>query len=439
MKLTIDLKGSFKFNVDVGIHTDLIMNLFDNLMLPNGTSIPNRIAKAAMEESLATVENAPSKALMNLYKSWADGGSGLLISGNVMVDRSALTGAGAVVLEDDQQLDKFKKWASIGKSGGARFWLQLNHPGRQMPANLQQQTWGPSEVPVDLGGLSKHFNAPKEMTSEIIDEVIQRFAHSSYLAELAGFDGVEIHAAHGYLLSQFLSPLTNKRTDMWGGSLENRARLLIEIVKHIRDKVSPTFSVAVKLNSADFQRGGFTTGEAKQVVSWLNRLKVDLVELSGGSYEAPAMQGRARDGRTLAREAFFLEFATEIKKVAQMPIMITGGIKRKMVAEKVLASGVDMVGIATALAIEPNTPNYWKNGKEIVPELSPITWENKPLASLANMAMVRYQLTMLSKNKKTRPDIYPFWALVKQQLGDIFRARRYRKQIAKEEGALQQK
>lgn len=439
MKLTIDLKGSFKFNVDVGIHTDLIMNLFDNLMLPNGTSIPNRIAKAAMEESLATVENAPSKALLNLYKSWADGGSGLLISGNVMVDRSALTGAGAVVLEDDQQLDKFKKWASIGKSGGARFWLQLNHPGRQMPANLQQQTWGPSEVPVDLGGLSKHFNAPKEMTSEIIDEVIQRFAHSSYLAELASFDGVEIHAAHGYLLSQFLSPLTNKRTDMWGGSLENRARLLIEIVKHIRDKVSPTFSVAVKLNSADFQRGGFTTGEAKQVVSWLNRLKVDLVELSGGSYEAPAMQGRARDGRTLAREAFFLEFATEIKKVAQMPIMITGGIKRKMVAEKVLTSGVDMVGIATALAIEPNTPNYWKNGKEIVPELSPITWENKPLASLANMAMVRYQLTLLSKNKKTRPDIYPFWALVKQQLGDIFRARRYRKQIAKEEGALRQK
>ncbi|MFZ8169111.1 NADH:flavin oxidoreductase/NADH oxidase family protein [Alteromonas macleodii] len=407
------------------------MSLFNHLVLPNGTSISNRIAKAAMEESLATIENAPSEALMNLYKSWADGGSGLLISGNVMVDRRALTGAGAVVLEDSQQLDTFKKWASIGKSGGARFWLQLNHPGRQMPANLQQQTWGPSEIPVDLGGLSKHFNAPKKMTPEIIDEVIQRFAHSAYLAEQAEFDGIEVHAAHGYLLSQFLSPLTNNRTDMWGGSLENRARLLIEIVKRIRNKVSPTFSVAVKLNSADFQRGGFTTGEAKQVVSWLNRLKVDLVELSGGSYEAPAMQGQSRDGRTLAREAFFLEFATEIKKVAQMPIMVTGGIKRKKVAEQVIESGVDMVGIATALALAPNIPNSWKNGKDIVAELSPITWANKPLASLANMAMVRFQLTRLGKSKKTVPNIYPLWALIKQQLGNAFRARRYRKQMTK--------
>lgn len=143
------------------------------------------------------------------------------------------------------------------------------------------------------------------MTESMIAEVIQRFANTARLGEKAGFTGVEIHAAHGYLLSQFLSPLSNKRQDQWGGSLENRARILIEIVEAVRKVVSPQFTVAVKLNSADFQRGGFSAEDAQQVVKMLNEHAVDLVELSGGSYEAPAMQGQARDGRTLAREAYF--------------------------------------------------------------------------------------------------------------------------------------
>ncbi|NNP69973.1 NADH:flavin oxidoreductase/NADH oxidase family protein [Acinetobacter sp. Ac_5812] len=405
------------------------MKVFEKLVFPNGSHIPNRIAKAAMEENMADLNHAPSEELMRLYQAWAEGGAGLIITGNVMVDRRAMTGPGGVVLEDEKYLDTFKRWAQIGRSKGAQVWLQINHPGRQMQANLGQETWAPSAVALDLGKMSDRFNTPIEMTQDMIDEVIQRFANTARLGEKAGFTGVEIHAAHGYLLSQFLSPLSNQRQDQWGGSLENRARILIEIVKAVRAVVSDTFTVAVKLNSADFQRGGFSAEDAQQVVMMLNQQAVDLVELSGGSYEAPAMQGQARDGRTLAREAYFLEFAQEIAKVAKMPVMVTGGIRRKQVAEQVIESGVDMVGIATALAIDPNLPNEWKQGQNTAPELKAITWENKTLASLANMATVKFQLRKLSLGKSTNPKVSPLWALILQQSAMVCRTREYKNRM----------
>lgn len=405
------------------------MKVFEKLVLPNGSQIQNRIAKAAMEENMADLNHAPSEELMHLYQAWANGGVGLIITGNVMVDRRAMTGPGGVVLEDDKFIDTFKRWAQVGRSQGAQFWLQINHPGRQMQSNLGQETWAPSAVGLDLGKMSDRFRVPIEMTQDMIHEVIQRFANTARLGEQAGFTGVEIHAAHGYLLSQFLSPLNNKRQDQWGGSLENRARILIEIVKAVRAVVSPTFTVAVKLNSADFQRGGFSAEDAQQVVLMFNELAVDLVELSGGSYEAPAMQGQSRDGRTLAREAYFLEFAQEVRKVANMPVMVTGGIRRKQVAEKVIESGVDMVGIATALAIDPNLPNEWKQGQNTTPELKPITWDNKTLASLANMATVKFQLRKLSLGKKPNPKVSPLWALILQQAAMARRTRQYKKRM----------
>lgn len=406
------------------------MNVFDKLTLRNGSIVPNRIAKAAMEENMADADHAPSEALMRLYDAWAQGGAGLLITGNVMVDGRAMTGPGGVVLEDDQHLDRFKRWAQVGRAKGAQFWLQINHPGRQMPANLGQPTWAPSVVPMNLGKLSKHFNTPQAMTQEVIDDVIRRFARTAQLGEQAGFTGVEVHAAHGYLLSQFLSPMTNQRTDHWGGSLENRARLLLEVVRAVRAVVSPGFAVAVKLNSADFQRGGFSAEDARQVVQMLEGLGVDLVELSGGSYEAPAMQGEARDGRTLAREAYFAEFARDIRAVTAMPVMVTGGIRRRPVADQVVQSGVDMVGIGTALAIDPNLPRDWRAGKDAAPALPPIRWKSKPLASLANMAAVRFQLRKLSQGQATHAGVSPLRALVLQQLSDACRVRQYRRWMA---------
>lgn len=405
------------------------MSLFSPLKLPSGAVVENRIAKAAMEENMADDEHAPSQGLLNLYRAWAEGEAGLIITGNVMVDARAMTGAGGVVLENDRHLDRFEAWAEAGRAGGAQLWMQINHPGRQMPAGLGQQTLAPSAIGLDLGAQSKMFAMPREMTEADIADVERRFVATARLAERAGFTGVEIHAAHGYLLSQFLSPLSNKRQDRWGGSLENRARLLLDIVRGVRAVVAPGFSVAVKLNSADFQRGGFSPEDAQAVVQMLAPLGVDLVELSGGSYEAPAMMGSTRDERTLAREAYFLEFARDIATVASMPLMITGGIRRLQVAEQVIDGGVAMVGIATALAIEPNLPRNWRLGRADVPMLRPIRWKNKPLASVAHMAAVKYQMNRLANRQRTSPGIWPVWALIVSQVDGTRRARQYRNWI----------
>lgn len=406
---------------------DTEMDLFTPLTLPNGTVIPNRIAKAAMEENMCDANHAPSDELLRMYQAWADGGTGLFLTGNVMVDARGMTGPGGVVLEDDRNLERFKQWAQVSRSGGAQAWMQISHPGRQMMAALGQQTWSASSIALDMGNLSNKFSIPREMTVADIDELQRRFVTTAKLAEQAGFSGVQIHAAHGYLLSQFLSPISNRRQDQWGGSIENRARLLIDIVKAVRGAVSPRFVVAVKLNSADFQRGGFTPEEALRVVEMLNELKVDLVELSGGSYEAPAMQGQARDGRALAREAYFLEFAKDIAAVARMPLMVTGGIRRKAVAEQVINSGVAMAGIATALAIDPNLPRDWRAGKCTTAALPPITWNNKMLASLAYMAAVKFQMKRLSQGRTTNRNVSPLWALIVQQVMTAIQARKYRR------------
>ena len=402
------------------------MSPFQILNLPNGQTAGNRIAKAAMEENLADRDQAPSRELFRLYQAWAEGGAGLLLTGNVMIDRRAMTGPGGVVLEDERHLERFRQWAEIARSGGAQVWVQLNHPGRQTFANMGQQALAPSAVALEMGSFSKLFSEPKPMTEDDIEEVIQRFAKSAALAEKAGFTGVQIHAAHGYLLSQFLSPLTNRRTDRWGGSLENRARLLLSVIEAIRQAVSPQFCVAVKLNSADFQRGGFDTDDARQVIEWLNEQPIDLLELSGGSYEAPAMQGEARDGRTLAREAFFLEMATELASVARMPVMVTGGIRRLPVVEQVLDSGIAMAGIATALAIEPSLVKHWREGRNSEPQLPPIRWKRKPLAALANMAVVRFQMARLSRGRQPKPEVSALWALIRDRLYLSRRTRQYR-------------
>lgn len=403
------------------------MTPFTSLTLPNGTQLPNRLAKAAMEENMADEDHAPSADLIRLYRTWAEGGAGLLITGNVMVDRHAMTGPGGVVLESAQFGARFEQWSAAARAQGAQVWMQINHPGRQMPAALGQEAIAPSAVALDLGNFSKQFELPRAMTEADIAEVKTRFVRTAQLAARFGFNGVQIHAAHGYLLSQFLSPITNQRTDDWGGSIENRARLLLDIVREVRAAVSPDFSVAVKLNSADFQRGGFSADDARQVVAMLNPLGVDLIELSGGSYEAPAMHGQARDGRTLAREAYFLEFARDIVAVARMPIMVTGGIRRYPVVEQVLQSGIAMAGMATALAIDPRLPRTWHVDTTATSLLRAIPWKNKVLASLAYMAMVKYQMSRLSRGKRTRPDVAPAIALAQQQWDTTFRNYRYRR------------
>ncbi|TGM05431.1 NADH:flavin oxidoreductase/NADH oxidase family protein [Leptospira jelokensis] len=406
-------------------------NLFSPIVLPNGISLPNRLVKAAMEENLSNENLEPDLSLWNLYEVWAKGGVGTLITGNVMVDHRAMTGPGGVVLEEGTSLTGFKTWANTAKSNGAKIIMQINHPGRQILAKLGGNVWAPSAVSVDLGNLSKLLGKPKAMEESEILETIQRFVTTAKLAEMSGFDGVEIHAAHGYLISQFLSPLVNQRTDRWGGSLENRSRFLVEVIQSVRKAVSPNFIVAVKMNSSDFQKGGFQFEDAIEVIKKVQTLGVDFIEISGGNYEAPAMQGVARDGSTLAREAYFLDFARQITKLATVPIMVTGGISRKQIAETVIESGVSLVGVATALALNPNLPNDWKEKRDPISKLPLPQWKSKPLVSLANMAMVRYQLQRLAIKKSPTVDIYPWFRLLADQLRLSRLTKRYRSWMEK--------
>ncbi|QJD91861.1 NADH:flavin oxidoreductase/NADH oxidase family protein [Duganella dendranthematis] len=405
--------------------------LFSPLSLPNGSILRNRLAKAAMEEGMADAGQLPGGAIHRLYQRWAQSGAALLITGNVMIDSRALTGPGTIALEAGTPLAPFATWAQAARQHGAQIWMQISHPGRQVMANLGGLAWAPSAVALDLGKHSKLFAQPVAMTAADIAEVIRRFADTASAAEQAGFNGVEIHAAHGYLLSQFLSPLTNRRDDEWGGSLRNRARLLLEVIRAIRERVAPGFSVAVKLNSADFQRGGFSEDDAREVVLMLNELPVDLIELSGGSYESPAMQGRTADGRTLAREAFFLQFAKELATVARMPLMTTGGIARQVIAEEVVKSGVAMAGIGTALSVVPDLPHQWQTGATPSATTPPLNWKDKAMGSLAAMALVRRRLRALSDGSATNDadgERYnPLFTLIIDQLRAALQARRYRK------------
>lgn len=398
--------------------------LFEPLALPGGATLPNRIAKAAMEESMAAPGQMPDERLFALYRSWGRGGAGLLITGNVMVHAEALTGPAAVVLDAQAPLEPFRRWASAAKSDGAKVWMQISHPGRQIQKTMPGVAWGPSAVKVNAGRASRVLAEPTEMTPAQIAETVERFAVSAARAEEAGFDGVEIHAAHGYLISQFLSPLSNRRTDAWGGSLENRARLLLDVVRATRSRVRADFAVAVKLNSADFQRGGFDENDARAVIDMLAELDVDIVELSGGSYESPAMTGRSADSRTIAREAYFLELADDLVKTSPLPLILTGGIVRRSVAEKVRASGVEVVGIGTALAIDPQLPNVWRNEESSV-ELGTVRIKDKALASAVGMSHVRFHMRRLARGKSTRPRTAPELTFACDLVREIVALRRY--------------
>lgn len=198
--------------------------LFSPLELPNGTTLPNRLCKAAMEENLSDYGQIPGKQIHELYNRWARGGAGLVLTGNVMISPDALSGPGAVVLDKNTPLASFKEWARTGTPTGGQLWMQINHPGRQLHAAMDEQAVAPSAIKVDIGKHSKVMAVPRELTEIEILQLKDQFVDTACQAEKAGFSGVQLHAAHGYLISQFLSPLSNKRRDQWGGSIENRAR-----------------------------------------------------------------------------------------------------------------------------------------------------------------------------------------------------------------------
>ncbi len=324
------------------------------LLLPNGTLLPNRLAKSAMSEALGTTDNRVTPALALLYERWSAGRTGLLITGNVMIDRQALGEPNNVALEDDRDAELLRAWANAASSQGAVCWMQLNHPGKQAPKGLNRETVAPSALGFNEQ-LQRFFAEPRALTIEEIEQIIGRFAQAAALAKKAGFSGVQIHGAHGYLVSQFLSPKHNQRQDRYGGSAENRRRFVLEVYQAIRQAVGQEFSVGIKLNSADFQKGGFTEEESLAVIDALAAAGIDLIEISGGTYEAPVMSVGVVKESTQQREAYFLEFAEKVRARVNTPLMVTGGFRTRAGMEAALASGaLDLVGLARPLALDPD-------------------------------------------------------------------------------------
>lgn len=328
-------------------------SLSDPLTLPCGQVLPNRIMKSALSEALGSPANGPSTRLERLYGRWNSGGYGLVVTGNVMVDRRQLGEPGNVVIEDDRDLDGLTRWAKSTQDGGMPIWMQLNHPGRQANAlAARRRPVAPSAIAAKVPGAV----TPRALTGPEIEDIIERFATAAAVAETAGFDGVQIHGAHGYLVAQFLSPLANQRTDEWGGDPERRMRFVLKVLRRIRSAVSPGFAVGIKLNSADFQRGGFTEAESRDVVGRLATEGVDLIEVSGGSYEMPAMMGQAVSASTLAREAYFLEYAQAVRDVAaDVPLAVTGGFRSRTAMVDAVADGAcDLIGLGRPTCTTPD-------------------------------------------------------------------------------------
>lgn len=333
------------------------------LTLPCGAVLRNRLAKAAMTEGLADERLRATERHCRLYRLWSEGGAGLLITGNVQIDRRVLERPGNVCVDSDEGRERLRAWAEAGTVGGNHLWMQLAHAGRQSPVYVTREPLAPSAVPLDILGA---YAKPRALTGAEIEDFIGRFARGAGLARETGFTGIQLHAAHGYLLSDFLSPQLNQRTDEWGGSPGNRARFLLEAIKAVRAAAGADFPISVKLNSTDFQKGGFTIEECLRVVRLLNETDIDLLEISGGSYEQPGMVGhRGRvenydpDTRasTIEREAYFLEYAGAVRDVATMPLMVTGGFRSRRVMEQALADNdgdADVIGLGRPLITDPH-------------------------------------------------------------------------------------
>ena len=404
------------------------------LRLPNGSLIRNRLAKASMSETLATYANRPTSKLVELYRRWAASGIGLLLTGNVMVDRRALGEPGNVVIEDESDLPVLRQWAQAATDQGAAIWVQLNHPGKQATKGLNASTIGPSAVPF-REDMQSMFETPRAATEAEIEDVIRRFGRSAAICKKAGFSGVQIHGAHGYLVSQFLSPHHNRRTDAWGGSPEKRRRFLLAVYSEIRRQVGADFPVAIKLNSADFQHGGFTEVESLATMKALVEAGIDLIEISGGTYEAPAMSGAGQEVRkasTIAREAYFLEFAEKARAALKVPLMVTGGFRTAAGMNAALRSGaVDVIGIARLMAIDPDAPAALLHGRDSAQRVRPIKTGISMVDRMGIMEIFWYtrQLGRIASGRNPSPHESGLWAFLKAVLKSgwgTFRTRRSR-------------
>jgi 2,4-dienoyl-CoA reductase-like NADH-dependent reductase (Old Yellow Enzyme family) len=385
------------------------------IKLPCGTVLKNRLVKSAMTERISNCSLEPTKGHEILYQEWANSGAGLLITGNVFADRKHLESSGNVCFDNEEMLPKLKRWAASGKGKGAHIWTQLSHAGRQTNRFVNSHPLSPSAVQLKKTGL---FASPKAMTEEDIQHVIKGFVKMAKLSKEAGFTGVQIHSAHGYLLSQFLSPITNKREDQWGGDIENRSRLLKRIVAEIRKELGPEFPISVKLNSSDFQRGGFTEEESLEVIKMLEKEGIDLLEISGGTYEKVVFfllneEHKNIKESTLKREAYFIDFAKKVREISSIPLLITGGFRSFDFCNEVLENGeLDLIGMARPfISNVDEIPAFLKGEVKSLDNII-VRTGIKRFEDAAEGGYYARQIIRLSKGKPFKQNLSPLFSAI---------------------------
>ena len=387
--------------------------LSQSFTLPCGVTIRNRIVKSAMSENNADAGGRPSDRIIKLYETWGEGGAGILVSGNVMMDSKALGEAHNVVVENEDFLPELTEWANKAQHNGSHLWMQINHPGRQAP-KLNKEVVSPSNVELDV--IKGMFKAPRPLHDEEIWEIIEGFGTTAHVAKKSGFKGVQIHGAHGYLVSQFLSAKTNLRNDKWGGSLENRARFVLEIYRNIRSKVGPKYPIGIKINSADFQRGAFTEEESLRVIQLLTEVGIDIIEVSGGTYERAAMMGNKQKVSTKKREAYFADFIVKARRITKAPLLLTGGFRTaELMAEAIENDELDFVGIARPFAVDPFLAKGLLDGSVKTIKAGKVDTGIRLIDRLGimNIAWHAANMKIIGEGRKSNPKLSPWKVFLK--------------------------
>ncbi|ULT87320.1 hypothetical protein L3Y34_006844 [Caenorhabditis briggsae] len=344
--------------------------LGEQLCFPNGCQAQNRFLKAALTEILSTYSpdepkkhGLPTDSILNIYDKWGHGKFGMILTSNVLVDPTNLEAAGNAIIYQEGECHErralFTHWAKLMKQDGALAVMQLSHAGRQTPSYVNPTPWSASDIQLVSGVRYTTYGKPKPLSTEQVKtEVVDRFVYAAKYAYECGFHGIQLHAAHGYLLSQFTSPTTNKRTDKYGGSLENRQRVILEIYNAIRAEIpaSTGFLVGIKTNSVEFQAEGTTLEQGKEMCRVYEESGFDFVELSGGTYEKMALCHERES--TKKREAFFLEFAEQIRPVFNKTVVyLTGGFRSVSAMVAAISSNATQgIGLGRPITAEPDLP-----------------------------------------------------------------------------------
>lgn len=352
-----------------------------------------------------------------------------MITGNVVVDAIHRESAGNVYVGSDLIIPSLQEWTTAAKENNTAVWAQISHAGRQTSRFLTRRPLAPSEIQLKKLFL---FGKPRAMSASDIEEVIRRFVDVARICKEGGFDGIQLHSAHGYLLHQFLSPITNRRTDQWGGSLDNRCRLLMTIIDQTRAVVGSTFPISVKLNSSDFQKGGFTEEESLAVVKKLEG-KIDLLEISGGTYEKLVFFEMHKDldkvrESTMRREAFFIEFSKKVRAVSQVPLLVTGGFRSHQFCNNVLEKKeLDFIGMARPFITNIDEISDFINGKVDKLDNLIIGTGFKSLDDAAEGGYYARQLIRLSEGRPLDTKLRPFKSAIFFTLHELRKARASKK------------